>query len=91
MAVEREHLSYHSLPSHLSGALVVDDGGLRPPEEALASLAGDDAVVDAGALVPAHLAWDDLDLSCGGKRGHISGARLGAWAVGEVGGWGRRE
>lgn len=46
----------------LPGALVVDDGGLRPPEEALAALARDDAVVDAAGLVPAHLARDDLNL-----------------------------
>ena len=36
---------------------------LGSSEEALASLAGDDAVMDARRLVPAHLAWYYLDLS----------------------------
>lgn len=44
------------------GALVVDDGALRPPEEALAALARDHTVVDPGRLVAAHFAGDDLDL-----------------------------
>lgn len=44
--------------------LVVDDGRLRPPEEPLAALARDHAVVDAARLVAAHLARYDLDLSC---------------------------
>jgi hypothetical protein len=35
---------------------------LRPPEEALAALARDHAVVHAARLVAAHLARDDLDL-----------------------------
>lgn len=48
----------------LARALVVDDGGLRAPEEALAALARDHAIVHARALVAAHLARDDLDLSC---------------------------
>lgn len=43
-------------------ALVVDHGGLRAAEEALAALAGDDAIVHARRLVAAHLARDDLDL-----------------------------
>ena len=46
----------------LPGALVVDDGGLRAAEEALAALARDDSVVDPRRLVPAHLARDHLDL-----------------------------
>lgn len=50
------------------GALVVHDGALRPPEEALASLAGYHTVVDAGRLVAAHFAGDDLDLRCGWER-----------------------
>lgn len=47
------------------GALVVDDGALRAPEEALASLAGYHTVMDAGRLVAAHFAGDDFDLRCG--------------------------
>ena len=46
----------------LSGALVVDHAGLRPPEEAFAALASDHPVVHAARLVPAHLARDDFDL-----------------------------
>ena len=38
----------------------------------LAALAGDDAVVDAGALVSAHLAGDDLDLGCGREGTRVS-------------------
>ncbi|ROT69705.1 hypothetical protein C7M84_012088 [Penaeus vannamei] len=49
----------------LARALVVDDGGLGPPEEALAALARDDTIVDAGGLVAAHLAGNDLNLGCG--------------------------
>lgn len=52
----------------LTRTLVVDDGGLGTPEEALAALAGDDTIVHARRLVPAHLARDDLDLGCG-RRG----------------------
>lgn len=48
--------------------LVVDHRALRPPEEALAALAGDDTVVDSAALVSAHLAGDDFDLSCEEKK-----------------------
>ena len=48
----------------LARALVVDDGTLRPPEEALAAFTGDDSIVDARTLVAAHLARDDLDLRC---------------------------
>lgn len=48
----------------LSRALVVDDGTLRPPEETLAALAGDDSIMDARTLVAAHLARDDLNLRC---------------------------
>ena len=48
----------------LSRTLVVDDGTLRPAEEALAALTGDHPIVDAGTLVSAHLARDDLDLRC---------------------------
>lgn len=47
----------------LSGTLVVDDGRLAPPEETLATLAGDDAIVDARRFVAAHLARYDLNLS----------------------------
>lgn len=52
----------------VSRALVVDDGALGPPEEALAALAGDHTVVHPGRLVAAHLARYDLDLSCGKER-----------------------
>ena len=48
----------------LARALVVDDGALRAPEEALAALARDHAIVHARTLVAAHLARDDLDLRC---------------------------
>lgn len=44
-------------------ALIVDHGRLRPPEEPLAALARDHAVVDAAGLVAAHFARYDLDLS----------------------------
>ena len=47
----------------LPGTLVVDYGRLAAPEEALAALAGDHAIVDAGRLVAAHLARYDLNLS----------------------------
>ena len=46
----------------LPGALVVDDGALAAAEESLAALARDHAVVDAGRLVAADLARDNLDL-----------------------------
>ena len=52
----------------LARALVVDDGTLRPPEEALAAFTGDDSIVDARTLVAAHLARDDLDLRCKKKK-----------------------
>lgn len=44
--------------------LIVDHRRLRAPEEALAALARDDAVVHATALVAAYLAGYDLDLCC---------------------------
>lgn len=44
------------------GTLVVDDGVLAAPEEALAALTGDHAIVDARRLVAAHLAGDDFNL-----------------------------
>lgn len=70
----------------LTRALVVDHGGLGPSEEALASLAGDDAIVDPGGLVPAHLARDDLDLRFDGVGLLLSGR----WAVGGRGRGGGR-
>uniref|UniRef100_A0A182QG69 Uncharacterized protein n=1 Tax=Anopheles farauti TaxID=69004 RepID=A0A182QG69_9DIPT len=45
---------YHALL--VSRALIVDNGALRPSEEALAALAGDHTVVHPGRLVAAHLA-----------------------------------
>jgi hypothetical protein len=51
---------YHAIS--LSRALVVDNAALRPPEEPLATLASDHAVVNPAGLVPADLAGDDLDL-----------------------------
>lgn len=47
----------------LSSTLVIDYGRLASPEEALTSLAGDNAIVHAGRLVAAHLAGNNLDLS----------------------------
>ena len=48
----------------LARALVVHHGALAAPEEALAALARDHAVVHPARLVPAHLARDYLDLGC---------------------------
>ncbi len=56
----------------LPGALVVDDAALRAPEEALAALARDHAVVDARRFVAAHLARDYFDLGCKGNKKIIS-------------------
>lgn len=42
--------------------LIVDDRRLGPPEEAFAALAGDHAIMNAAALVAAHLARDYFDL-----------------------------
>ena len=52
----------------LARALVVDHRALAAPEEALAALARDDAVVHPRRLVPAHLARDDLDLGCNKRK-----------------------
>ena len=46
----------------LTGAVVVDDGGLRAPEETLATLTRDHTVVNPTRLITAHLAGDYLDL-----------------------------
>lgn len=59
------HAVHHAVL--VARTLVVDHGRLRPPEEALAPLARDHAVVDAAGLVAAHLARYDLDLSCNRK------------------------
>lgn len=56
------HAVHHAVL--VARTLVVDHGRLRPPEEALAALARDHAVVHAAGLVAAHLARYDLDLSC---------------------------
>lgn len=61
----------------LSGALVIDDGTLRPSEETLAALAGDDSIMDARTLVTAHLARDDLNLRSDGIVTISSGRRCG--------------
>ena len=55
----------------LARALVVDHRALAAPEEALAALARDDAVVHPARLVAAHLARDDLDLGCNRKKRKI--------------------
>ena len=52
----------------LARALVVDHRALAAPEEALAALARDDAVVHPARLVAAHLARDDLDLGCNRRK-----------------------
>ncbi len=52
----------------LPRALVVHHGALAAAEEALAALARDHAVVHPARLVPAHLAWDDLDLGWKQRR-----------------------
>jgi hypothetical protein len=48
----------------VAGTLVVDDGALTTPKEALAPLTRYHSIVHAGTLVAAHLARDDLDLGC---------------------------
>lgn len=47
----------------LSGTLVVDNRRLAAPEKTLATLTGDDAIVNPRGLVSTDLARDNLDLS----------------------------
>lgn len=65
------HSVHHTIL--LSRALIVHDRGLRSPEEPLAALAGDDAIVDSRRLVAAHLAGNDLNLGC--ERGEREGEK----------------